>query len=139
MVAREAAGGAAFGLYVWRVADPKGSYAAFYDASNWLTGWVVSGDGMAAVFRNVVNLVLVDQADGFLLGMAFFALMSAIFWPIRAGGRWCGRTPRHARLPDARTSAPRLSPAPARWRPRPAIRASCVSKVEPHAWTRSPA
>ncbi|MEL6478746.1 MAG: hypothetical protein AAFR17_15560 [Pseudomonadota bacterium] len=91
MWARVATGAAALGLYGWRVQDPKGAYAAFYDASNWLTGLLVSGEGAWGLVRNFINVILVDQADGFLLGMAFFALLSVIFWPVRVCGRWCGR------------------------------------------------
>ena len=88
---RAATGGAALGLYGWRVQDPKGSYAAFYDVSNWVTGWVIPSEGILSWTQNLVNLILVDQADGFLLGMAFMALVSIVFWPLRACGRWCVR------------------------------------------------
>lgn len=89
MWARSFTGTAALGIYIWRLEDPKGSYAAFFDISNWLTGWVLSDGGLAGVLRNMINLILVDQADGFLLGMAFFAFLSLLFWPLRYGGRWC--------------------------------------------------
>ena len=59
------------------------------DASNWLTGWLITEQGLWGYVRNGVNLVLVDQADGFLLGMAFMALVSVLLWPFRACGRWC--------------------------------------------------
>jgi hypothetical protein len=91
MWARAATGAAALGLYGWRVEDPKGSYAAFFDASNWLTGWVLAEEGLAGLARNMINLILIDQADGFLLGMAFFALLSVVLWPLKACGRWCWR------------------------------------------------
>lgn len=84
-------GALACAVYGWRVQDPKGSYAAFYDAADWITGWMLAGEGFARVARNVVNMILLDQADGFLLGVAFFALLSALFWPFRAGGRWALR------------------------------------------------
>ena len=89
MWARVATGAAALGLYGWRVEDPKGSYAAFFDASDWLTAIVLSDEGAWGYVRNMINLILVDQADGFLLGMAFFALLSILFWPFKACGRWC--------------------------------------------------
>lgn len=105
MWARGAAGAGALGLYGWRVQDPVGSYAAFYEASNWLTGWLVGGEGAWGWLRNFINVILVDQADGFLLGMAFFALLSILFWPVRACGRWCakriGRLAGHGNRPDA--------------------------------------
>ncbi len=90
MWTRTLAGVAALGVYGWRVHDPKTSYAVFFDISDWVTGLFVSGEGAWLWARNAVNLILVDQADGFLLGMAFFALLSAIFWPVRVCGRWCG-------------------------------------------------
>ncbi|MEM7509001.1 MAG: hypothetical protein AAF415_19940 [Pseudomonadota bacterium] len=89
MWARTAIGVSALGLYGWRVADPKGSYAAFYDAADWATGFLIGSEGAMGWVKNLVTLILVDQTDGFLLGMAFMALLSVLFWPVRAGGRWC--------------------------------------------------
>ena len=86
MLGRAVIGAGALGAYAWRVEDPKGSYAAFYDLSDWLTGLVLTGEGIAGYLRNFVNLILIDQADGFLLGMAFFALLSLIFWPFKTVG-----------------------------------------------------
>ena len=83
MWARTAAGAAALILYGWRIEDPKASYAAFYDASNWLTGWLLAGEGAWGYLRNMLNLILLDQADGFLLGVAVMALISVLFWPVR--------------------------------------------------------
>ncbi len=91
MWARALTGAGALGLYGWRIEDPKGSYAAFYDASDWMTGLLVSGEGVTLYLRNAVNLILVDQADGFLLGMAFMALVSIALWPVRASTAWAGR------------------------------------------------
>ena len=31
----------------------------------------------------MLNLILVDQADGFLLGVAVMALISVLLWPVR--------------------------------------------------------
>ena len=100
MWARTLTGAAALGLYGWRVHDPKASYGAFYDASDWLTQLVISGEGAWAWGRNMVNLLLIDQADGFLLGMAFMALLSIIFWPFRTCGRWCTHHIRKAIVGD---------------------------------------
>ncbi len=91
MWARAAAGGAAIGVYAWRVHDPKGSYAVFFDISNWFTSWFISGDWVSGIARNMINLILIDQADGFFLGVAFFAFVSIVLWPIRAGCLWCGK------------------------------------------------
>ena len=77
----------ACGLYAWRVYDPKGSYAVFYDVSNWLTGWLLTGDGLAGLLRNLVNLVLLDQAEGFLLGIVFLSLLQVPIWAARKGAR----------------------------------------------------
>jgi len=74
----------ALGLYGWRVEDPKLSYAYFYDASNWLTGWMISAEGISGYLRNFANMILIDQADGFLFGVAFMALISFLFWPFKA-------------------------------------------------------
>ncbi|MGF1475995.1 MAG: hypothetical protein ACFB6S_10580 [Geminicoccaceae bacterium] len=108
---RAATGGTAIGIYGWRVHDPKGSYALFYDVSNWLTGWVLTGDGAIGYARNLVNLILVDQADGFLLGMAFFAVMSILLWPVRAGAAFCVKRGGSAisRLVRGRSDQPRTA------------------------------
>ena len=88
MWARMATGAAALGAYGWQVHDPVGSYESFFNISNWLTSHVISGEGAWAWGRNMVNLILIDQAKGFFLGMAVMALISVIFWPFRAAGRW---------------------------------------------------
>ena len=91
MLGRVVVGAGALGAYAWRVEDPKGSYATFFDLSDWLTGLVLTGERMTTYLRNFVNLILIDQADGFLLGMAFFALLSLIFWPFKVAGKWGAR------------------------------------------------
>ena len=78
------------GLYGWRVEDPKGSYGAFYDASEWLTSHFIADGGGWGYVRSFVNIILVDQADGFLLGMAFAALVSIVLWPVRRTLGWGG-------------------------------------------------
>lgn len=96
MWGRFAMGAGALGLYAWRVEDPKGSYAAFYDASEWATAFFLDGEGAVGYLRNFINIVLVDQADGFLLGMAFAAILSILFWPVRQVCRACARGARRA-------------------------------------------
>ncbi|MEM1162733.1 MAG: hypothetical protein AAGJ28_17540 [Pseudomonadota bacterium] len=88
---RSLTGFSALGLYAWRVHDPKGSYAAFFDASDWITSFIIEAERVFGYFRNLVNIVMVDQADEFLLGMAVMALISVVFWPFRICGRWTGR------------------------------------------------
>ncbi|MEM1398802.1 MAG: hypothetical protein AAGF58_02920 [Pseudomonadota bacterium] len=91
MLGRSVVGVGAVGLYGWRVADPKTSYGFFFDVSDWLTSWVVQGEGAMTLLRNMINLVLVEQAEGFLLGMAVVALFSVMLWPFRAAGRYTVR------------------------------------------------
>ncbi|MEM7743095.1 MAG: hypothetical protein AAF409_05240 [Pseudomonadota bacterium] len=81
----------ALGVYGWRVHDPKTSYGVFFDVSDWFTSFIVSSEGAWVWVRNAINLILIDQADGFLLGMAFFALVSILLWPVRVCGRACVR------------------------------------------------
>ena len=88
---RTTLGVVACAVYVWRVQDPKGSYVAFYDATDWLTTAVSSlfvADGALTGFlRNAINLILVDQVDGFLIGIVFVSLLAAILWPFKAGAQ----------------------------------------------------
>lgn len=88
---RTTLGIAACGIYFWRVQDPKGSYAAFYDATDWLTaaatGLFFEDSAVAGFLRNAFNLVLVDQVEGFLIGVAFVTIVAAILWPFKAGGK----------------------------------------------------
>lgn len=90
---RTLVGLAAGGVYVWRVQDPKASYAVFYDITDWTTQTLsrlfVTGDAATEFLRNALNLILVDQLEGFLIGIAVATLLSAVFWPFKAGARWC--------------------------------------------------
>lgn len=115
-------------VYGWRIWDPKASYAAFFDAANWLTSFLLVGEGWAGVVRNAVNLILLDQADGFLLGIAFFALISAVFWPFRVCGRWC--VARVQRLRLRRRGQPAEAAAPVEEAPVPEA-APAASHCEP--------
>lgn len=105
---RTVLGVVACAVYVWRVQDPKGSYAAFYDATDWLTTAVSSlfvADGAVTGFlRNAINLILVDQVDGFLIGIVFVSLLAAILWPFKAGAQLAVRkikALRHCRKPSS--------------------------------------
>lgn len=84
-------------LYAWRVYEPKESYIAFYDATAWLTGWLVTEDDFGSLLRNLINLVLLDQVEGFLLGIAFLAVLSAPIWAARKCAGLCWRGVRRLR------------------------------------------
>lgn len=84
-------------LYAWRIYEPKESYAAFYDAANWLTTWLVADLGLGAAIRNIINLVLLDQVEGFLLGIAFLAVLSVPIWAARKCVGLCWRGVRRLR------------------------------------------
>jgi hypothetical protein len=112
---RTSLGIAACGVYFWRVQDPKGSYAVFYDATDWLTtaisGLFVSDGAVVGFIRNAINLVLLDQVEGFLIGIAFVSLLSGLLWPFKACGRALARKVRSLRgkgkpPPPAGTPAP---------------------------------
>ena len=107
---RTGIGLAASAVYLWRVQDPKGSYAIFYDVTDWLTtlvsGLFVSDGAIVGFVRNTINLVLLDQVEGVLIGIALASLFSAVLWPFKAAGRAAVRTVRKLRQPK------RASPSP---------------------------
>jgi hypothetical protein len=65
-------------LYAWRVYDPVGSYEAFFAISDTLTGLLLSDAGASVILRSIVRLVLIDQADGFLIGLVFTTIVSCV-------------------------------------------------------------
>lgn len=81
-------GGLATGGLGWRMYDPKGSYAALYDISHWMTELV---SGYEALTR-FISLILVDQFNGLMLGivigtllhMTLGGLKHLLAWPLRA-------------------------------------------------------
>jgi len=95
-------GGAALAALGWRMVDPKGSYATLYDTSHYLTELLAGYD----VIARFVSLVLVDQFNGLMLGVALSTLLyiclgglrSLIQWPFQK------RTPQ---LPLERYALPR--------------------------------
>lgn len=119
---RTTLGIAACGLYAWRVQDPKGAYAAFYDATDWLTTAVsnlfVADGAVTGFLRNTINLVLVDQVEGFLIGIAFVTVIAAVLWPVKAGGRLAVRGAKRA---FRRKEKPFVYPARAPADPEPLI------------------
>lgn len=84
-------GGTAFGALSWRLWDPKGSYAALYDASHAMTDWLAGYE----VLSRLVSLILVDQFNGLMMGIAASTLLyltlgglrSMITWPFRRSER----------------------------------------------------
>lgn len=82
-------GGLATAGLGWRMVDPKGSYAALYDTSHFLTEFL-SGYEVLARF---LSLVLVDQFNGLMLGIAVGTLLhlalggckAVMLWPF---ARW---------------------------------------------------
>jgi len=45
---------------------------------------MISAEGITGYLRNFANMILIDQADGFLFGVAFMALISFLIWPFKA-------------------------------------------------------
>lgn len=125
---RTTLGIAACGLYAWRVQDPKGAYAAFYDATDWLTTAVsnlfVSDGAVTGFLRNTFNLILVDQVEGFLIGIAFVTVLAAILWPVKAGGRLAVRGAKRALR---RKEKPFVYPAQTAAEPEPLVLTERVS------------
>lgn len=111
---RTGIGLAASAVYLWRVQDPKGSYAVFYDVTDWVTTLVsnlfVSDGAVVAFVRNAINLVLLDQVEGVLIGIALASLFSALLWPFKAGGRAVARAVRKLRQPKLPTPSPDFKP-----------------------------
>ena len=75
----------------WRIWDPKGSYAVLYDASHYLADMVAGYE----VLTRFISLVLVDQFNGLMMGVAvtafFYFLVNVVkqlaSWPLRARSR----------------------------------------------------
>lgn len=95
-------GGLATALLSWRLIDPKGSYAALYDVSHSLT------DGLAGyeVLSRFISLVLVDQFNGLMLGVAVTAFLYMLLNGIRNAVRWPMRYRARARVPLSRYAVP---------------------------------
>ncbi|MEO0917301.1 MAG: hypothetical protein AAFY31_10020, partial [Pseudomonadota bacterium] len=95
-------GGLATAVLSWRMIDPKGSYAALYDISHSLT------DSLAGyeVLTRFVSLVLVDQFNGLMLGVAVTAFLYMTLSGIRNAVRWPLRYRAKARFPLGRYAVP---------------------------------
>lgn len=96
-------GGLATALLSWRMADPKGSYAALYDVSHSLTDLVAGQE----VLTRFISLVLVDQFNGLMLGVAVTAFFYLILGALRQAAAWPFRARTKSRVPLERYSLPR--------------------------------
>jgi type III secretory pathway component EscT len=54
-----------------------------------VTSWLLADGGLSGALRNIVNLVLLDQVEGFLLGVVFITILSAPLWAARKSAGWC--------------------------------------------------
>jgi len=96
-------GGGATALLIWRMVDPKGSYAALYDASHTLTD-AFAGYELVSRF---ISLVLVDQFNGLMLGVAVTAFLYMGLGAARHIATWPVRYRQRNRAPLARYAVPR--------------------------------
>lgn len=95
-------GGLATALLGWRMIDPKGSYAALYDASHYLTDAVAGYE----VLTRFISLVLVDQFNGLMLGVAVTAFLYMVLGAVRRAAGWPMRVRARSRVPLSRYSLP---------------------------------
>ncbi|MEO1538004.1 MAG: hypothetical protein AAFR73_09760 [Pseudomonadota bacterium] len=96
-------GGLATAVLTWRMVDPKGSYAALYDISHGLTESVAGYE----VLTRFISLVLVDQFNGLMLGVAVTAFLYMALGGIRRAAGWPLRYRTRTRLPLRRYTLPR--------------------------------
>ncbi len=95
-------GGLATAILGWRMYDPKGSYAALYDASHYLTDFVAGYE----VLTRLVSLVLVDQFNGLMLGVAVTAFLYMGLSAIRRAAGWPMRVRARTKVPLSRYAVP---------------------------------
>lgn len=95
-------GGAATALLVWRLVDPKGSYAVLYDLSHQAAGYVSGYE----VLTRFVSLVLLDQFNGLMLGVAMTALLYMMLSSLRRAASWPRRLRAKKQFPLSRYSLP---------------------------------
>ncbi len=96
-------GGLATALLAWRMVDPKGSYATLYDASHYLTDSVAGYE----VLTRFISLVLVDQFNGLMLGVAVTAFLYMGLSGLRRAASWPLRYRERTRVPLTRYAVPR--------------------------------
>ncbi|MEM7717742.1 MAG: hypothetical protein AAF222_00935 [Pseudomonadota bacterium] len=95
-------GGLATALLSWRMIDPKGSYAALYDVSHSVT------DSLAGyeILSRFISLILVDQFNGLMLGVAVTAFLYMMASGIRNAASWPLRYRERVRVPLRRYAVP---------------------------------
>lgn len=96
-------GGAALAALGWRMADPKGSYAALYDISHYLTEMVAGYD----VLARFISIVLVDQFNGLMLGVALMALLYMLVGSVKRVAGLPFRPSRKTGFPLSRYAVPK--------------------------------
>jgi len=87
----------------WRMVDPKGSYAALYDASHYMTEMVAGYD----VLARFISIVLVDQFNGLMLGIALTALLYMALGSLKQVMRLPFRLGRKREFPLSRYAVPK--------------------------------
>ena len=96
-------GGIATACLAWRMADPKGSYATLYDISHMLTDTVAGYE----MLTRLISLVLVDQFNGLMLGVAVTAFLYMALGGLRRAATWPMRYRERTRVPLSRYTVPR--------------------------------
>jgi hypothetical protein len=96
-------GSVATALLGWRLVDPKGSYAALYDVSHYLTDAIAGYE----VLTRFISLVLVDQFNGLMLGIAVTAFIYVALGAVRQAATWPMRYRNRTRVPLSRYAVPR--------------------------------
>ena len=95
-------GSLATAILGWRMVDPKGSYAALYDASHYLTDYVAGYE----VLTRFISIVLVDQFNGLMLGVAVTAFAYVALSALRHAAGWPMRARARSRVPLSRYTVP---------------------------------
>lgn len=71
-------------LFLWRQYFPVQAYSFFLDFANWFSSWVIFGESWWFNGpRNFVSGIIIDQLDGFLLGVFVSTTLTILFKPIR--------------------------------------------------------
>lgn len=95
-------GGFATALLAWRMVDPKGSYATLYDLSHHAADYVSGYE----VLTRLVSIVLLDQFNGLMLGVATTAFLYMVLGSMRRAVGWPLRVRARNQVPLARYSLP---------------------------------